>query len=61
MICHKCKEENRDDANFCKSCGEKLKESCHCWVNKKDNYNCGESSCPGYGLFRLIKAEGTNC
>lgn len=61
MRCLSCGGQNQKDANFCRECGMKLKETCNCWVNKKDNYNCGESSCPGYGLFRLIKPKGTDC
>ena len=59
MICLKCNSVNKKEANFCVYCGTKLKQKCNCWMKKKDNYDCGESSCPGYGLFRkeLIKLE----
>lgn len=56
MKCEACGKENKETANFCKYCGSKLKEVCNCWI-KKDNYNCGESSCPGYGLFRLERLK----
>ncbi|HBC98711.1 MAG TPA: hypothetical protein DC053_03915, partial [Lachnoclostridium sp.] len=55
MRCKKCNSEVQDQDNFCMYCGSKLKETCNCWIKKKDNYDCGESSCPGYGLFRLEK------
>lgn len=59
MTCPNCKSEIFDKDNFCAHCGKKLKDACNCWVKKQDNYNCGESSCPGYGLFRIekLKAE----
>lgn len=53
--CKKCGAENANDNNFCEKCGEKLGSTCKCWVNQKDNYDCGESSCPGYGLWRISK------
>ena len=42
--------------NFCGECGRKVKVECNCWV-KKGSYNCGEDSCPGYGLFLLEKLK----
>lgn len=42
--------------NFCGKCGRKLKDFCNCWI-KKDSYDCGEDSCPGYGLFALEKSR----
>ena len=54
--CEKCGTKNEDTSNFCGHCGNKLKETCNCWI-KKSNYNCGESSCPGYGLFLLEKSK----
>lgn len=50
MKCPKCSNIVQDD-NFCTVCGEKLREKCKCWVVKKDNYSCGEDSCPGYNLL----------
>ncbi|MGI6500333.1 MAG: hypothetical protein ACOX1S_05485 [Anaerostipes sp.] len=63
MKCKKCKNENSEKENFCKNCGAKSKEICNCWVLKKDNYNCGESSCPGYALLsnEVQRKEGTPC
>ena len=52
MRCHKCgnpKIEKGD--NFCVVCGAKLKKTCNCWVIKRKNYKCGESSCPGYKIL----------
>ncbi len=59
IVCKKCETKNHTDNNFCRHCGEKLKNTCKCWVKKKDNYDCGESSCPGYSLFyqEKIKAQ----
>lgn len=57
MICSYCGKENKETDNFCAFCGKKLKKKCKCWVNKKDNYNCGKDSCPGYGLFKLQKLK----
>lgn len=57
MKCSKCEKENDSCCNFCVFCGTKLKSTCRCWVKKKDNYNCGESSCPGYGLFKIEKSK----
>lgn len=55
---HPRKRESEDSDNFCQNCGKKLNETCkRCWVLKKDNYNCGESSCPGYGLYRILKSK----
>lgn len=58
--CIDCGMQNKDDANFCKGCGKKLRSTCNCWVLKKDNYDCGESRCPGLNLFRLLKIHGSN-
>lgn len=56
MKCPNCNNEQiQQGDNFCIICGAKLKKTCKCWVNKKDNYDCGESSCPGYGLFKNEK------
>lgn len=52
MICHKCGNPGiKKEDNFCVVCGTKLKGICKCLVLKKDNYNCGESSCPGYKIL----------
>ncbi|QJU14126.1 zinc-ribbon domain-containing protein [Blautia pseudococcoides] len=57
MKCPICGNENiEENDNFCKECGNKLKEECNCWL-KKDSYNCKESSCPGYGFYRKMKEE----
>lgn len=53
--CQNCGKEIQETDNFCSGCGMKLKKVCNCWL-KKGNYDCGESSCPGYGLFRKLKA-----
>lgn len=58
MKCKKCGREITETDNFCACCGTKLKEVCECWV-KKGNYTCGESNCPGYGLFRIEKSHTT--
>ena len=50
--CPLCGTDNDIEANFCKGCGEKLKDFCNCWV-KKEPYNCGQNLCPGYSLFLL--------
>ncbi len=58
VICSKCGKSIAETDNFCSECGAKLNESCrYCWVRKKDNYSCGELSCPGYGLFSLLKSK----
>ena len=57
MKCPKCGKEAKAESNFCTYCGTKLQETCNCWVNKKGNYNCGESSCPGYSLYRIEKLK----
>lgn len=61
MICHKCgNPEIKEEDNFCVACGVKLKTTCKCLVLKNDNYNCGESSCPGYKILtRRGKANET--
>lgn len=56
MKCPKCSNDVQED-NFCAICGAKLQEKCKCWVLKKDNYSCGEESCPGYGLYRVLKSK----
>ncbi len=51
MKCPQCGSENiKEKDNFCGECGKKLKQICDCWI-KKGSYDCGEDSCPGYGLF----------
>jgi len=57
MQCPRCGKEIVEESNFCKFCGAKAKTNCKCWVNRKDNYSCGESSCPGYGLHRIEKSK----
>lgn len=57
MKCKKCGANVNDNSNFCKKCGTKLHKKCNCWVKKRDNYNCGKSSCPGYGLFKVEKLK----
>lgn len=58
VICSKCGKSIAETDNFCSECGAKLNERCrHCWIRKKDNYSCGELSCPGYGLFSLLKSK----
>lgn len=49
--CPICNALVLESDNFCMYCGTKLKETCNCWVLKKDNYNCGKSSCPGISLL----------
>lgn len=51
MKCPHCGSDRiTEKANFCGSCGKKLKTVCNCWI-KKGSYNCGEDSCPGYELL----------
>jgi hypothetical protein len=50
VICPKCTLENREDSNFCSTCGTKLNQTCLCWVKKGEPYNCGQDECPGYRL-----------
>lgn len=60
MKCHGCgNEKNKETANFCKECGAKLRKECWCWLKNGDSYDCGESSCPGYGLYKnkLLQSE----
>lgn len=57
MECSNCRAKVSEKSNFCKKCGTKLHEKCNCWVKKQDNYYCGESSCPGFGLFRIEKLK----
>ena len=54
MNCPVCGADNVDAANFCRSCGAKLREVCNCWI-KKEPYNCGQCKCPGYRLFQMEK------
>lgn len=57
MKCRRCGNVDlKENDNFCKKCGNKLRETCDCWI-KKDSYNCNESSCPGYGLFSKMKLQ----
>ena len=42
---------------MCTVCGAKIREKCRCWVLKKDNYSCGENSCPGYNLLVKLGAK----
>lgn len=59
MICHKCGNPRiKKEDNFCVACGAKLKKTCNCWVIKKENYNCGESSCPGYKILTILTKRG---
>ena len=51
LKCPNCKVELSAADNFCSYCGTKLKRTCNCWVKKNDNYDCGESSCPGLKLL----------
>lgn len=54
--CPSCGKEVEETVNFCVYCSTKIRETCRfCWVRKKDNYNCGESKCPGRDLFMLEK------
>lgn len=55
IICPSCKRENGEEFNFCANCGKKLKDTCKCWVLKKDNYSCKERSCPGYKLLTKLR------
>lgn len=60
MKCTECGNEDiKEGDNFCNECGEKLKRKCKCWVLKKDNYDCGESSCPGYKILATRKKESS--
>ncbi len=54
MNCKVCGTENKDDFNFCRKCGTKLKDECMCWV-KKEPYNCGKDNCPGYSFYKKVK------
>lgn len=56
-ICKSCGSENKVESNFCRKCGSKLGSACRCWVIKKDSYDCGQDSCPGFGLFRILKSK----
>lgn len=56
--CPSCGKRVSESANFCKYCGSKMRETCiYCWVKRMDNYNCGESSCPAYGLIMLERSK----
>ncbi len=55
--CSLCGTDNDIEANFCRGCGEKLKDFCNCWI-KKGPYNCGQTLCPGYSLLLLEKIKG---
>lgn len=60
MECPKCKNTKiEEEANFCPLCGTKLKDSCKCWVIKKDNYYCGKNSCPGYEILVKNKMKSS--
>lgn len=52
--CPNCDKEAREEDNFCTQCRSKLRSTCKCWVLKKDNYDCGESSCPGWDLYKKL-------
>ena len=57
--CKECGNEKiGEEDNFCEKCGEKLQKECNCWI-KKGRYDCGERTCPGYGLYRLEKLKTT--
>ena len=58
MICKNCGKENREDANFCVSCSQKLRNVCNCWV-KKMPYDCGLEKCPGLRLC-MVKEDQQN-
>ena len=60
-ICQNCNHENKKEANFCVNCGQKLRESCKCWVTKQDNYSCGEKNCPGYKLLTQLTEKDIHC
>lgn len=52
MLCSGCGTFVEEKYNFCPKCGSKIKAACSwCWVKKKDNYSCGEDSCPGWKLL----------
>lgn len=55
--CKYCNEKIKDNANFCHSCGKKIRDSCNCWVKKRDNYKCGFHSCPGTRLLTQEKIK----
>ena len=60
MICPECKAPIKEKDNFCPKCGNKIKPVCSwCWVKKKDNYNCGENSCPGWKTL-IPKTQATS-
>lgn len=57
LLCLSCGSKLEENNNFCTNCGAKLKDVCiYCWVLKKDNFNCGKESCPGYELFTNLKS-----
>ena len=51
--CPACEACCEADANFCRSCGAKIRGVCDCWI-MKEPYNCGQSKCPGYRLFQRV-------
>lgn len=53
MECKNCNTKNDSDANFCRRCGKKLRETCSCWIKNKP-YNCGEDKCPSYRLYKKM-------
>ena len=55
--CKACGIDNDAKANFCRSCGRKLRATCDCFV-KKEPYNCGQDQCPGYRLFLMQMMRG---
>lgn len=60
MKCNECNHKVAETDNFCGNCRTKLQEQCHfCWVKKEGNYDCGESNCPGLGLFLILKSKTT--
>lgn len=61
IICPNCNYENKKTANFCVNCGEKVRDSCKCWVTKQDNYSCGEKNCPGYKLLTQLTEKDIHC
>ena len=54
QICEICGTENREEANFCRLCSNKLRTVCNCWV-KKGPYNCGQRKCPGKNLAVMVQ------
>lgn len=54
--CKGCGADNPKGANFCRKCGEKLRQLCDCYI-KKEPYNCGQDRCPGYRLFLMERDQ----